>query len=86
MRLERQGSVRWLMFEVKGVERAVEASARAAAFDLLAYRRAFKEALEKQEGPYGIGIAWGRDLEPSSDGEIVFCSPDTVVDALKLML
>jgi hypothetical protein len=74
------------MFEVKGVERAVEASARAAAFDLLAYRRAFERTLEKQEGPYAVGIAWGRELAPSSDGEIVFCSPDTVLDALKLVL
>jgi hypothetical protein len=86
MRLERPGSVRWLMFEVKGVERAVEASARAAAFDLLAYRRAFKGTLARQAGPYAVGIAWGRELNPSSDGEIVFCSPDTVVDALRLVL
>jgi hypothetical protein len=86
MRVERPGSVRWLMFEVKGVERAVEASARAAAFDLLAYRRAFKGTLEKQEGPYAVGIAWGRELDPSSEGEIVFCSPDTIIDALELVL
>jgi hypothetical protein len=86
MRVERPGSVHWLMFEVKGVERAVEASARAAAFDLLAYRRAFKGTLEKQEGPYAVGIAWGRELGPSSDGEIVFCSPDTIIDALKVVL
>jgi hypothetical protein len=27
---------------------------------------------------YGIGIAWGADLEPKETAEIVLCSPDTI--------
>jgi hypothetical protein len=39
------------MIEVKGVQRSVEKSARAAAFDLLAYRRAYETALRTSPGP-----------------------------------
>jgi hypothetical protein len=78
--------VRWIMLEVKGVQRAVEYSARAAAIDLLAYRRAFDTVLSRQEGPYGIGVAWGRSFAPSRDAEIVLCTPDTLAAALEAEL
>ena len=74
---------RWVLIEVKGVKRAVSESARAAASDLLAYRRAFDPVLGRQAGPYGIGVAWGGALEPSTtQSEIVLCSPDTIAKAL----
>jgi hypothetical protein len=37
---EAEGKTTWLLVEAKGGERAVDRSARAAAFDLLAYRTA----------------------------------------------
>lgn len=86
LHLECPGIARWFLVEVKGVERAVEDSARAAARDLLAYRRAFRSSLRNQAGPYAIGVGWGRELEPSRDEEIVLCSPDTLVEALDLVL
>jgi hypothetical protein len=78
---------RWLLIEVKGVKRSVSESARAAASDLLAYRRAFDAVLGLQPGPYGIGVAWGAGLEPSSaQDEMVLCSPDTLPEALAAVL
>jgi hypothetical protein len=76
---------RWLVIEVKGGERKVEQSARAAAFDLLAYRTAFETALSGVEGPFALGIAWGSGLEPAADEPIMLCTPDTIPDALKLL-
>jgi hypothetical protein len=73
------------MLEVKGLERSVARSARAAARDLLAYRRAFEATLAGQATAYGIGIAWGRHVVPAL-GEIILCSPDTIGEALKLAL
>jgi hypothetical protein len=49
----------WLLVEVKGGERTVEQSARAAAYDLLAYRSAFAAALASSPAPYGLGVVWG---------------------------
>lgn len=73
---------RQILVEVKGVERKVEESARAAAFDLLAYRRTFGGALDGQVGPYGIGVAWGANLVSSETEEIILCSPDTLGAAI----
>ncbi len=85
LRVEREpDQVRWVLVEVKGLERAVQQSARAALSDLLAYRRAFASTLTRQSGPYGIGIAWGEDLRPTSTDEIVLCTPDTIQQALEL--
>jgi len=78
------GQERWLMIEVKGGQRSVEDSARAALYDLLAYRTAFKETLDHAPTPYGLGIAWGAELEPSLHGEIMLCSPDTLRRAFRL--
>jgi hypothetical protein len=86
IQLESPKGVRWVLIEVKGVERALEESARAAAHDLLAYRRAFDASFEHQQGPYGIGIGWGRDLKPVRGQEIVLCSPDTIPDALEMAM
>jgi hypothetical protein len=78
---------RWLLVEVKGGERAGSHSARAAAYDLLAYRTAFAPALSAQRGhPYGLGIAWGTDLQPSVETGIVLCTPDTIQEALSQLL
>lgn len=78
---------RWALIEVKGgTERSVADSARAATLDLLAYRRAFGPTLGRQTGPYGLGYAWGAELEPASGSEIVLCTPDTLPTALKLLV
>jgi hypothetical protein len=86
IRLSGPGGVRWIMLEVKGVQRAVEHSARAAAIDLLAYRRAFDTVLSRQVGAYGIGVAWGRSFAPSRHAEIILCTPDTLAAALETQL
>ena len=78
---------RWILIEVKGgPKRGVRDSARAATHDLLAYRRAFGPALAERPGPYGLGYAWGAGLTPSADAEIVLCTPDTLTQALGLLL
>jgi hypothetical protein len=76
---------RWLLVEVKGVQRAVDRSARAATLDLLAYRRAFDASLSDNCTPYGLGVAWGAELTPSASPEIMLCSPDTLPQALELI-
>ena len=86
MRIRGSDQERWIVGEVKGVERAVEKSARAAILDLLAYRRAFDTVLATQDGPYGLGVAWGQALTPRAESEIVLCSPDTIPAALENLL
>ena len=71
---------------VKGLERKVEYSARAAALDLLGYRRAFSPALANQAEPYGLGYVWGSDLTPAIDSEVTLCTPDTLSEALTALL
>jgi hypothetical protein len=80
--------VRWLLIEVKGgfVSRTVVDSARTAARDLLAYRRSFNHVLAPQNGPYGIGYAWGAELPPNPEAEILLCTPDKLDAALELAL
>ncbi|MFC3774724.1 hypothetical protein [Mycolicibacterium holsaticum] len=85
--VEKDGSSRWLMIEVKGgIKRSVADSARAAALDLLAYRRAFAPALDLQDEPYGLGYAWGEDLKPVVNSEVTFCTPDTLTESLAALL
>ena len=80
-------SVRWVLIEVKGVDRSVADSARHAVSDLLAYRRAFDPVLSEQPGPYGVGVAWGELVKPSTtQADVVLCSPDTIPAALKVVL
>jgi hypothetical protein len=86
LRHSASGASRWLVVEVKGVQRDVTASARAALLDLLAYRRAFEPVLANAPSPYGLGIAWGAELEPSSEREIALCSPDQIGTALEQVL
>jgi hypothetical protein len=74
---------RWVVVEAKGGKRFVEESARAATFDLLAYRSAFATALGSQTRPYGLGIVWGAELEPKSSKGVVLCTPDTLPLALE---
>lgn len=72
--------------EVKGVERPVEQSARAALLDLLAYRRAFDHVLGQQASVYGLGVAWGAAMQPSVAEEVALCTPDTIPQALAILL
>ena len=77
---------RWFLIEAKGGHRGVEASSRAALLDILAYRTAF-EARMQAAPPYGLGIAWGADLEPHPTSPVLLCSPEasklvTALDAL----
>jgi hypothetical protein len=81
LRISTPSGARWLLVEVKGVERHVAKSARAAVNDLLAYRRAFDKALQGTP-VYGLGIAWGAQLIPNVESEICLCTPDTIAAAL----
>ncbi|MDX6452574.1 MAG: hypothetical protein QOH16_2623 [Gaiellaceae bacterium] len=84
IRLRRREEERWLLIEVKGGQRSGADSARAAAYDLLAYRTAFAPVLSNQVArPYGLGIAWGSDLRPNLASEIVLCTPDAIREALR---
>jgi hypothetical protein len=80
------GETRWLLVEVKGLERSVADSARAAVRDLFVYRRAFSTALDWQTEPYGLGYAWGEGLTPSLESDITLCTPDTLPDALSALI
>jgi hypothetical protein len=82
----RDGEPTWLIIEAKGGERGVARSARAATFDLLAYRTAFAYALDRQTAPFGLGIAWGAELTPSQTNALMLCTPDTLNAALARFL
>lgn len=60
--------------------------ARAATYDLLAYRTAYTQALEHQAKPYGLGIAWGAQLQPRATDGVKLCTPDTLPGAIELAL
>jgi hypothetical protein len=81
----REGPSRWLLVKVKGGARPVEQAARAAAYDLLAYRTAFDVPLARQAGPYGLGIAWGAGLvhNPVQRRPPVHCTADSLEHALR---
>lgn len=75
----------WLLVEMKmggatGAGRTVEDSARAALHDLLAYRRDFEDVFRGDE-PYGLGIAWGSDLQVQR-GEVMLSTPDTLAESV----
>jgi hypothetical protein len=73
----------WLLIEDKlGEKRTVGSSARAALLDLLAYRTAFYAALASQR-TYGLGIAWGAELEPATNSDIMLATPDRIAIALE---
>lgn len=86
IKVANNSTIRWLLIEVKGGERSVVGSARAAAYDLLAYRTAFGANLEEQSGAYGLGIAWGSGLEPRFSTGISLCTPDKLPEALAGLL
>jgi hypothetical protein len=81
-RVDGAGAEAWLLVEVKGGHRAVEKSARAATFDLMAYGTAFAKALSGASSGYGLGIAWGEGIRPNSDGPITLCTPELIAEAL----
>jgi hypothetical protein len=81
--LERQRDLRQrACFGVTAGDDNFARQARKAANDLLAYRRAFGSLLDDQPEPYGLGLAWGRELEPNSGAEIMLATPDTLASAL----
>ena len=80
-----RGDQQWLLIEVKGGERAVEQSARAALLDLLAYRRAYEPSLSNSD-QYGVGVAYGAELLPETASEISIATPDFLQDALQPFL
>jgi hypothetical protein len=87
IRLKEPTGISWVLLEVKGgPKREVMQSARAAATDLLAYRRAFDATLSHQSRSYGVGIAWGAAMPPATEGEIRLCTPDTLGAALEAVL
>jgi hypothetical protein len=73
---------RTLLIECKFSEHGVAGAARSALLDLLAYRHAFATALADSEPPYGLGVAWGADLAPRLDSEVMLCTPDQLEVAL----
>jgi hypothetical protein len=83
---DRSSDVRWVLVEVKGGDSAVHQLARRAIRDLLAYRRAFDTVLGGGAAPYGLGVAWGSELEPSRSAEIVVSTPDKITESLQLVL
>jgi hypothetical protein len=74
---------RWLLVEMKGGVRGVDESARASLRDLLGYRTAFSAILGQQNGPYGLGIAWGAELRPSAKTNVMLCTPDCLTEAVE---
>ena len=80
LRRATDGWERWLLVEVK-LYGHVEDGARAALQNLLAYRRTFDTRLAGSAGIYGLGIAWGANLQPTP-AEIMLCTPDTIPAAI----
>lgn len=77
---------RWLVVEVKmGHAAAPDDYARRSLFDLLAYRAAFAPVLDGQPSPYGLGVAWGADLEPALN-EVMLTTPDHLSTAVELFV
>jgi hypothetical protein len=70
------------VIEIKGGKYEMARYAVAALQDLLAYRRSFEPAL-RQSTRYGVGIAFGRKLQPDLDAEVALCTPDTLAVALE---
>jgi hypothetical protein len=75
------GHIRWLLIECK-LYGTVETAARQALADLLSYRRAFEPTLAGAGTPYGLGVAWGAELEPTST-KITLCTPDKLRQAVQ---
>jgi hypothetical protein len=80
LRRAANGRERWLLVEVK-LYGHVQDGARAALQNLLAYRRAFDTRLAGNNEIYGLGIAWGADLQPNP-AEVMLCTPDTIPAAI----
>jgi hypothetical protein len=81
LRQANSGQERWLLVEAK-LYGDVQDGARAALQNLLAYRRAFDTDLATNSGIYGLGIAWGTDLQPAPT-EVMLCTPDTIPTAIR---
>jgi len=78
------GRHRWLLIECKLSQSMGAAhAARQSLADLLSYRRSFDDALVDAGHPYGLGVAWGADLKPSSSAEVALCTPDKINEAVR---
>jgi hypothetical protein len=86
IRHARASGVRWLLIEMKGGAGGVPQLARRALLDLLGYRRALDPILNESPAPYGLGIAWGEDLEHAEGTEVLLATPDTLGRALRAAL
>ena len=75
------GHDQWLVIEIKGGKYELARYAIAALQDLLAYRRSFDPAL-RDASRYGVGIAFGRELEPNLEAEVALCTLDKLPQAL----
>jgi hypothetical protein len=84
-RMRKSAPDQWLLVEAKGGHRSVKNSARAAAYDLLAYRMAFSPVLNTSDAPYGLGVAWGADFCAAPHGDMLLCTPDMLPAALAPM-
>jgi hypothetical protein len=73
---------RWLLVECKLSKHGVIDAATKALSDLLAYRSAFTTLLDNQPDPYGLGLAWGQELLPNINAEIMLATPDTLASAV----
>lgn len=82
--VDRGGQRRVLLVECKLTQGGVIKGARAALFDLLAYRRNFHDALTGTGEPYGLGITWGEGIRPHAQSEVVLSTIDTLGEALLL--
>jgi hypothetical protein len=74
---------RWLLIECKLSDHGVKTAARRALADLLMYRRDYQNALTGTSGPYGLGLAWGADLVPATNPDVILCTPDTLQAAIR---
>jgi hypothetical protein len=83
---DKAGNEQWLVIECKLSDRSVRHAARWALADLLAYKRSFDLALTGVHPPYGLGVAWGAGLHPASSSEIALCTPDTLAEAISLIV
>jgi hypothetical protein len=76
---------RWVLVEIKGGSKGVAGYAREATQNLLAYRQDLDVALAGVQEPYGLGVAWGAELEPSLQAPIMLCTPDTLAAAVETL-
>jgi hypothetical protein len=77
---------RLLLVELKmSRKRQVTVSVREALKDLLTYEAGYQSTLSMQEGPIGLGVAWGEGLRPVP-GRLMLATADHIGEGLDLFL